>query len=422
MKFLIFISFVFISSLVKSQEHSNYFTFEIHINSIQLGDKNFTYLDTGAFHFRLFSGMKSETYRNGHVFSIIPYPFYRSDTSNLELTYSLHIYDKTDKFNLAEVQLRTVIANNCKYLIDTLDFKCGFSRITISGNDSINHIGRDKFMVNSRSYPQDFKVPDSVFTVQSEELLKNHQLKKLNEFGISVNGGKRTNCSDSIISGFTWNIAKKKKTHIEFYANGNIKRVYNTKDSHYWKFFYRTNDCYLKSPYGKCKFYVAKRFHLTKFKDSCVNYYPNGKKYKVIKDFQTGSGNAKKVVNAWDSNGVQTLINENGFYYEYPVWGGYHYYCKVNYCNGIINDTLYIFTNKKIAVKILYQSGVPVYSEFNGINGEKRFEIYDPKKKELTWWNISSDGKTSAKQKITDKSYPKRKTHLSSVIFSPPAE
>jgi hypothetical protein len=203
---------------------------------------------------------------------------------------------------------------------------------------------------------------DSVLICRKKAIAENEKLVQFNTDKMLVDYSRRFQCSDSIVTHINLGLPENKMMVTDFYANGNINRIYTYEAYTEWKWFYH-HRYWTEHDTRRDDFHLLKKLSLVRNVDTCTNYYPNGKKYKQTTSFPDDNPRVGlRIVNAWDTNGVQTLFNGNGYYAEYETWQGYNHYTVKHYKNYELDGEYKSFYKGKMNYLAEYKNGV-LYSE-----------------------------------------------------------
>jgi hypothetical protein len=284
------------------------------------------------------------------------------------------------------------------YVLDTLIYCCSGNWLKIP---DVNEIMSDTIHLSSEAVTnyyvvQTKSVSDSVFLVRKKEIAESKSLTGLNKDKKIIYYLKRTACSDSVVSNIDLRLTKNKTLATDFYANGNINRVYTRENYTEWKFFYR-HTYFTDGDHLKRKFDLIKKLHLVRYVDTCTNYFPDGKKYKEITSLTDNPNVGYRIVNAWDTNGVQTLVNGNGFYYEYELWGSYENYSIKHYKNYVLDGEYKSYKKGVLYYSAEYKNGI-LYNEHRIGDKYSRTMEYNPVTDSYTISDFDADGKLASQK------------------------
>jgi len=403
MKLLLKLFILFLPALVWGQstyKPIKYDTleFNIYINNISYNNHVYNYKDEGVFLFQknygYSSAIKIAYYQEKHV-----YHLQFKATSNEKYnnnSYQIYIKPKDSPLIQMDIAIGGKLRKDFVYIFDTLEFNCGYNWMVVDTISAKNQNANPCYIhsedLHPNSYPQFHGATDSVYAKIISEIKQSNTLTELNKDKSIIVKQKRGQCSDTIIYFISYYVAKNKYKQIYFFANGNISRISYHQENYKRKWFYK--HCYWTDRDTRtCEFVITRKIETVVFVDTCVSYYPNGKKYKEICQFTDNQNVGYKIVNAWDTNGVQTLKNGNGYYVEYNLYynnykpvGEKHY---VNYKrNGICK---YYFKDAFAFVE--YKDGVAyrLAGEFENGN-KKRIQEYDSKKLIMKILDYNEDG------------------------------
>jgi hypothetical protein len=252
----------------------------------------------------------------------------------------------------------------CFYVLDTLFYCCSLNVLMIpdtetTPGDTIHIPGK---AVTNNYVVQQSAIIDSVLFSRKKAIAENEKLARFNTDNTLVDYSKRFQCSDSVVRHINLNLSENRILVTDFYANGNINRTYTYEAYTEWKWFYH-HTYWTEHDRHRDDFHLIKKLRLVRNVDTCTNYYPDGKKYKQTTFFPDNNIRVGlRVVNAWDTNGVQTLINGNGYYTEYETWQGYDNYTVKHYKNYQLDGEYHAFYKGKLNYSAEYKNGV-LYSE-----------------------------------------------------------
>jgi hypothetical protein len=263
-----------------------------------------------------------------------------------------------------QLMVSGIFHGGCVYVLDTLFYCCSPNVLTIpdtatARGDTLHIPGKtvtNSFVIQQRV------IIDSIFLARKKMISENKILSRLNTGKTLVDYSKRSQCSDSIITRINLELSENKMLVTDFYANGNINRIYTYETYTEWKWFYH-HRYYDDGDHRRDDFYLLKKLRLFHNTDTCTNYYPNGKKYKQTVSFPDNNSEiGMRIVNAWDTNGVQTLFNGTGYYTEYGGWQGYDHYTLKHYKNYQLDGEYNSYAKGYLNYSAEYKNGV-LYSE-----------------------------------------------------------
>ena len=283
---------------------------------------------------------------------------------------------------------------NQVYVLDTLVYCCGWNWLEIPkpneiSGDTIHLLSHS---VTNRYIAQQTAVIDSVMQVR---------LKQSNGRKVIRHTAIHFQCADSITSSIDLQLTKHKTLSTDFYANGNLNRVYTSEKYTQWKWFYRHAYFDDRDKLHR-KFYLLKKLHLVRYIDTCTNYFPSGKIYQQVTSLTDNPNVGYKIVNAWDTNGVQTLFNGNGFCIEYELWGGYDSYSIKHYKNYQPDGTYECFRKGKKYYSAEYKNGV-LYNVHSWSEHGSRIIEYDPAADTYFISDFDDNGKLTSKNTFSRK-------------------